>query len=482
MRLAATFAGAGLIALIAATAPDHARASEAPGLEPYQMVRCLQLVQDRIAAGDQASLPMQRRLLEMTDERMRTADPASFKDPKNFRALLIYAMSGGNPLTIEQVVSRLTLEDADKQMAQGVIDYLRGKPKGTIDALASINPLTETSELGAFLALVKGSVSVADQPEQAVKLFDQARLMSPGTLVEEAALRRSVALAPRIGDGGRFLHNSLQYVRNYLRSPYASQFADAFVTGVVALNGQINLDALAEVTAMMDAEQEKVVYLRIARRAAIDGLAELSTFAARKAEQGRDGQRNDNDPRAQLYSGLSGVTSGTSGDMLDKLGSIDRSKLSKGDRALLEAVEAIASEVTSAVPTPVEQAQKPVDIANLPPAPLDTQPGPSDPMIPDAAAPVPATPAPAASTPAQAPTAAPARTTVREVVPSPVPVPAPATAAAPAPEQHAPSSSPQQTASHPTPQQPAAEPEDPKIIEARRTLEAIDELLGASPK
>lgn len=476
MRFAASLAGAGLIALIAATVPEHARASEAPGLEPYQMVRCLQLVQDRIASGDQASLPMQRRLLEMTDERMRTADPASFKDPKNFRALLIYAMSGGNPLTIEQVVSRLTLEESDRQLAQGIIDYLRGKPKGTIDALATINPLTETSELGAFLALVKGSVSVADQPEQAIKLFDQARLMSPGTLVEEAALRRSVALAPRIGDGARFLRSSVQYVRNYLRSPYASQFADAFVAGVVSLNGQVNFDALAEVTAMMDAEQEKVVYLRIARRAAIDGLGELSTFAARKAEQGRDGQRNDNDPRAQLYSGLSGVTSG---DMLDKLGNIDRSKLSKGDRALLEAVEAIASEVTSAVPTPTDQAQKPVDIANLPPVPLDTQAAPSDPMIPDAAVTAPG--APAAATPAQtaapSPAPAPARTTIREVVPSPVPVPAPATAAAPATEQHAPSAAPQQAAS-----QAPAEAEDPKIIEARRTLEAIDELLGASPK
>lgn len=445
MRLSATLSGAALIALLAVCAPDRAHANEAPALEPYQMVRCLQLVQDRIAAGDQASLPMQRRLLEMTDERMRTADPAAFREPKNFRALLIYAMSGGNPLTIEQVVSRLTLEDADRALAQGIIDYLRGKPKGTIDALASIDPLTQTSELGAFLALVKGSVSLAEDPEKAVKLFDQARLLSPGTLVEEAALRRSVALAPRLEDGGRFLRGSAQYVRSYLRSPYASQFADAFVAGIVALHGSINLDAVAEITAMMDAEQEKVVYLRVARRAAIDGLTELSTFASTKAEQGRNGQR-DADPRAQLYSGLSAVTSSTAADMLDKLGGIDRDKLSKGDRALLDAAEAVASELTSALPTQARTETKPIDIENLPPPSLDIASPEADPMVPDAA-----------ETPAQA---APPMTTIQEPALAAEPGPTPVEAA----------------------QEQAAVAEDPKIIEARRTLEAIDELLGGSPK
>ena len=454
MRLAATLSGAALVALLVAGAPGRAAASEAPALEPYQLVRCLQLLQDRIASGDQASLPLQRRLLEMTDERMRTADPAAFKEPKNFRALLIYAMSGGNPLTIEQVVSRLTLEEADHKLAQGIIDYLRGKPKGTVEALASIDPLTQISELGAFLALVKGSVSIAEQPEQAMKLLDQARLLSPGTLVEEAALRRSVALASRLEDGGRFLRNSAQYVRSYLRSPYASQFADAFVGGVVALHSSINLDTLGEITAMMDAEQEKVIYLRIARRAAIDGLTELSAFASTRAEKGRDGLTDNADPRAQLYSGLSSVTSGTAADMLGKLGGIDRDKLSKGDRALLDAVEAVASELTSALPATPASKPKPVDIEELPPAPLDVTAPVTDPMIPDAAE----APAAAPSLPAQS--AEPAAATAEQ----------PTVAAAPRVVSL-------------TQQQPApAEPEDPKIIEARRTLESIDELLGGSPK
>ena len=63
----------------------------------------------------------------------------------------------------------------------------------------------------------------------------------------------------------------------------------------------------------MEPEQEKVIYLRIARRAAIDGLTELAAFAASRAEGMED------DPRAELYSSLSYVTSGTVKEVLGKL-------------------------------------------------------------------------------------------------------------------------------------------------------------------
>ena len=94
----------------------------------------------------------------------------------------------------------------------------------------------------------------------------------------------------------------------------------------------------------MDAERRKVIYLRIARQAAIDGLTELSAFASARAE-GKD------DPRTLLYSSLSSVTSETVDDVLEKLAAIDRSRLSESDRQLLDAASAMAAEMTAA---PVE--------------------------------------------------------------------------------------------------------------------------------
>ena len=105
-------------------------------LEPYQMVRSLQLVQDRIASGDDAALPMQRKLLEMIDQRLRRAGSHDFVDQRNYQAMLVYAMSGGNPATIDTLLSKLHLDETDRALGVGILGYLRGDPKTSREALA----------------------------------------------------------------------------------------------------------------------------------------------------------------------------------------------------------------------------------------------------------------------------------------------------------------------------------------------------------
>ena len=439
----------GLLLLTTAHAPA-AFAQDA--LQPYQLVRSLQLVQDRIASGDHAALPMQAKLLEMADARLRAADADDFKDPKNFRALLVYGMSGGNPVTVEAAASRAETDPQSLAIAKGIISYLNGRPAEAIETLKPIDPMTLPSDIGAFLALVKGSLLATEEPAEALKLLDDARLLGPGTLVEEAALRRSVGIAATKGDAARFALASTQYVEDYLYSPYASQFADSFVSGVIALHMAISVDKLADITSMMDPEREKVIYLRIARRAAIDGLNDLSTFASARAEHGRDGIHNADDPRAALYAGLSTVTSSTIDDVRAALGKIDRSKLSDGDRALLDAAQAIASEVIAPpAALPVEKLapgaveQKPATETAAAEKPDETGLPPVEGAMPEqpvASSDKPA--APAAEVPAVA---------VASVLP--------ASATAPAADP---------------------DPTDAAIVKARRQLDTIDQMLGAAPK
>ena len=76
------------LALAGATVVAVATTSSA-ALEPYQMVRSLQLVQDRTQAAIMP-LPMQRKLLEMIDTRLAKCRAGQFDDERNFDALLIY--------------------------------------------------------------------------------------------------------------------------------------------------------------------------------------------------------------------------------------------------------------------------------------------------------------------------------------------------------------------------------------------------------
>ena len=326
-------------------------------------------MQDRIAAGDHAALPMQAKLLELADARFRTAAAGDLQEPRNLDALLVYGMSGGNPATVQAAAARVKLDDANQAVVAGVVAYLSGDPVRATAALNDVEPMALPVDLSAFVALVKGSLLAAEEPAKALALFDRARLVSPGTLVEEAALRRSVRIAAATGDAGRFLLASTQYVARFLHSPYASQFADSFVSGVVALHADVGFDRLVEITAMMDAEREKVIYLRIARRAAIDGLSELSAFASARAGKIDGGE--DDDPRAQLYSSLSSLTSESIAAVRDGLERIDRARLSENDRALLDAARTVTREVVA--PPPAEDAaqERPAAAASAaaPPAP-----------------------------------------------------------------------------------------------------------------
>lgn len=342
-------------------------AAPAQALEPYQIVRSLQLVQDRIAGGDHAAMPMQQKLLEMIDRQLRTASAADFAKPRNIRAVLIYGMSGGNPVTVDVALSRFPPDSPDLQLAKGIAAHMRGDVSGAMVALDKLDPTTLPPELGAFVALVKGSVLTAEHPAAAIAMFDKARLLGPGTLVEEAALRRTLALTTQQRDEVRFLRAAEQYVRRFLRSPYATLFADALVTGVAALSDKIDLGMVETTIAEMDADRQKAIYLRLARIGAIEGLTDLARLASQKAAGFEADAAGGADARAMLYASLSTVTSENAAAVLAKLRAIDRTRLGPRDQQLLDAALSVASGVV-AVPEGAVSASIPVP---APPAETD---------------------------------------------------------------------------------------------------------------
>ncbi len=328
------------LAIVALAIPSSANA-----LQPHQLVRSLQLVQDRIADGDHAALPMQRKILELIDARLSASSPEEFADNRNFRALMIYAMSGGNPTTVNKIVSNLILDDKDARLGAGLIEYTKGDLGRASAALANTEPDAVPADIGHILALVKGTVLAARDPQKALEYLDYARLVGPGTLIEEAALRRSIALSIEINEAERFLTASGQYVRRFLRSPYATQFADSFVAGITHFHATIDLARTKTIVDGMTPEQAKVIYLRIARQAAIERLSPLLAFATAALDS--HAPEAADDPRALLYSALALVASEKVLEMRERLALIEAARLSASDRVLLEAAKALVEDVVS---------------------------------------------------------------------------------------------------------------------------------------
>ncbi len=335
-----------LVALIAMSA-GSASAAEFGRLEPYQMVRSLQLVQDQLAGGDHAALPMQRKLLEFSDQLFRSAGRETFEDRRNLTALFVYAMSGGSPATVETTFSRAELQGDELVIGKALVAYTHGDVHRAGRLLSSIDPMAQANEVAALLELVKGSISGSADASAGLEALDRARLLAPGTLVEEAALRRSLPLCVQLPDAGRFLRAANQYTRRFLHSPYASEFADAFVEGLVALQDKITTGQIEAIVSYMPQAQQEAIYLRLARKSTIHGHNERAAFAAERAGNAAPRVQSGPDARAQLYAAMAAVTSKNVEDAIAAFDRIDVTALSPRDQQLLASAKAVAAQILS---------------------------------------------------------------------------------------------------------------------------------------
>lgn len=338
---------------VSATEPDaqlpadtgFGMAGQMEVLEPYKLIRSLQFVQDSVVHGDHSAMEMQRFLIGVIDSRLRQAEQEVFDDPRNVDAALIYAMSGGNPATLDILAIRDKFGNFDNEVTTVLRAYLNGRAAKTKTSLAEVVQIYRDTEIGPYITLVAANVTASMNDTAALELFDWARLTAPGTLLEEAALRRSLFITARKNMVDEALHYARLYARRFINSPYAGQYADLLVDLVVLNYGKVGEEGLSEILSFMDRPRKREVYLRIARKAVISGLRDLAVFASDKAETLLT--TNDKTPQAltELYSGMAKIATDGVDGALASLNGLSERRLSRRDRALREAAQMIANEV-----------------------------------------------------------------------------------------------------------------------------------------
>jgi chemotaxis protein MotC len=343
-------------------------------LEPYKLVRSLQFVQDAVVQGDHSAMEMQRFLIGVIDSRLRQADQTVFDDPRNVDAALIYAMSGGNPATLDILAIKDKFGNFDNEVTTVLRAYLNGRAAKTQTELTEVVKIYRDTEIGPYITLVAANVMAALNDSSALELFDWARLTAPGTLVEEAALRRSLFIAAQKNMVDEALHYAQLYARRFINSPYAGQYADLVVDLVLLNYEKVGDEGLSEILSFMDRPRKREIYLRIARKAAITGLRELAVFASDRAEALLG--VNDATPQAMaaLYSGMAKIPTDGVDAVLQSINALSGARLSRRDRALREAAKVVASEVvkkpvpdsfTQAYPSIIAQPEVPLADENI---------------------------------------------------------------------------------------------------------------------
>lgn len=322
---------------------------------PLGAVRSLHHIQDQIARGDPSAFQLQSSTLRVIDELFASLDADALADPAERRAVLAYAVSGGNPATFARLYDTLARQsdEDEKALAAAIAGALLDK---SVSDEAAASPMVLGGMLGAGLALINGIN--AETPQEQIGYLQQVTLLAPGTLIEESALRRLMPILSQGHDHKEFLTAASRYARTFVNSPYASDFAVSLVNGGIALTRSSDQMRLAEIIRFMPPAHRRSIVARQMRAATIDGNFALVRFLEAefveeiKAGEAAAARRRAPaaDPvdamRQRLYVLMANIASADHEAVAAELDAIDAGQLSPADRQLLAVARNVIREMT----------------------------------------------------------------------------------------------------------------------------------------
>jgi chemotaxis protein MotC len=338
-------------------------AAAGPVVEPHVLVRELKASQDRIARGDYTAFAALRERIAEIGAALLDAEPQVWKEPRNARALLLYVLSGGDPKVLRTLLARGPLAGVDEAMTRGVLAFAEGRQEDAEEDLGSLDALKLDASLAGHVSLIQASLAVGSDLKRAEQRLDAARLLAPGTLVEEAALRRQVFLAAGQQDLDRFETLALQYLRRFPQSVYADSFRAQFAIEVARLadaDDPARRTLLEARLAVLPNQERRTLYLSIGREAILGGKIALTRLAMENAGRVMEETGPDRE-RIKLYSAAALVVSEDFEKGRALLATVSREALENQDRGLLAAALDVASQMRrpEVVPEPVNEPPPP---------------------------------------------------------------------------------------------------------------------------
>lgn len=219
-----------LLAVFCATVSADATASPEASIRPRQEIRELRRLQARAAAGDREA---HRRLpaeMSRLASQWLAHDEETWRDKEDLGAAISLVLSGGPPGVLRRILGLGSLDPETAKIARGAMAQLEGPKSAVLRLWADIEPETLPSTLAAQFALAKATSLLDSDADKARKLLDKARLLAPGSLIEEVALRRTIFLVAEKGQLDLFVDFSQLYMLRFGRSPYADNVRDRIMS------------------------------------------------------------------------------------------------------------------------------------------------------------------------------------------------------------------------------------------------------------
>ncbi len=320
---------------------------EQRGARPVDMMRSLEAIQDEVAAGSAEAQGKLPKLIGQIAERFLAADASVWREARNDRAAIIYTLSGGQPRAIRKIIQMGAAPEPEAALMVGTLAYVEGQDAKARQILMAIDARTLAASLGGYIALAQSALTAREDPGRAMRLLDEARILAPGTLIEEAALRRLAFLADETSDLARFVTSSSQYLRRYRKSIYADNFRRRFNDSMMRFgltSDPAQREKLTNLLSDLDSSEQLELYLSIAQHGIVKGKIEPARFAAEQAVR-LSQETGAEQARSKLYEATTTILAQSPERGLRELTEIDPSHLQKRDQELKEVVAKMAGQI-----------------------------------------------------------------------------------------------------------------------------------------
>jgi chemotaxis protein MotC len=304
-------------------------------------------IQFRIAQGDKAAYPAQLSQLKTIGAAIAAASLETWKDKREADSLVIYILSGGSLANVEPLLKGDELIESERSLARGALAYVTNHEANGITLLNETDLTALDARLAGEVAFARSVLETKRDAKATVDLLDWARLLEPGGLVEEAALRREIALLADAKDMSRLTVLTRQYVTRFAASLYAPDFLRDLAGAIARLglaDEPANYKLLSSAVAALPPEGRREFLLNLARSGVVSARFAAAASAATEALEGSKADSPEA-MRARLYLAASRLFSDAYDAAIADLKALSASELDRADASLLAAARKVAAEL-----------------------------------------------------------------------------------------------------------------------------------------
>jgi len=217
------------------------------------------------------------------------AKPETWKDRRQADSLVIYILSGGSLADLAPLLKGDAVVESERALARGALAYVTNHEADAMSLLGKQDLNALDARLAGEVAFARSVLETKRDAKAAVELLDWARLLAPGGLVEEAALRREIALLAEAKDVGRAAMLTRQYATRFAASLYAADFFRDLAVAIARFGladdpGDYRL--VSRAVASLPPDRRRDFLLTLAKSAVVNARFDAAAAAATEALEG----------------------------------------------------------------------------------------------------------------------------------------------------------------------------------------------------